>query len=173
MRIHRVSKGLAFENRLQVLLGQLERTCDARVDVVTLLKVDVLKEIAAHRPGGNGVAIHIDAVESGNGTLNWHQSLAEVLINGEFYFGRRHKNDSVRRFPVHILGSPMGTIELYGSQVSLPSTDRLLDALNSFQTALTWPEALQRIQALLERGLQRKVDFENRWPEVLGTLVET
>src|ERR1700731_3747532 len=59
------------------------------------------------------------------------------------------------------------------NQVSLPSADRLLDALNSFQTALTWPEAQQRIQALLERGLQREVDFENRWPAVLGTLLET
>jgi enoyl-CoA hydratase/carnithine racemase len=59
------------------------------------------------------------------------------------------------------------------NQVSLPSADRLLDALNSFQTALTWPEALQRIQALLQRGLQRDVDFEKRWPEVLGTLLET
>jgi hypothetical protein len=34
-------------------------------------------------------------------------------------------------------------------------------------------EAQQRIQALLERGLQRDVDFEKGWPEVLGTLVET
>jgi len=59
------------------------------------------------------------------------------------------------------------------NQVSLPSADRLLDALNSFQTALTWPEARQRIQALLKRGLQREVDFENRWPAVLGTLLET
>src|ERR1700757_775095 len=59
------------------------------------------------------------------------------------------------------------------NQVSLPSADRLLEALNSFQTALTWPEAQQRIQALLERGLQREVDFENRWPAVLGTLLET
>jgi len=59
------------------------------------------------------------------------------------------------------------------NQVSLPSADRLLDALNSFQTALTWPEARQRIQALLKYGLQREVDFENRWPAVLGTLLET
>jgi len=57
------------------------------------------------------------------------------------------------------------------NQVSLPSADRLLDALNSFQTALTWPEAQQRVQALLKRGLQRDGDFEKRWPEVLGTLV--
>src|SRR5213593_688231 len=59
------------------------------------------------------------------------------------------------------------------NQVSLPSADRLLDALNSFQTALTWPETQQRIQALLERGLQREDDFERRWPELLGTLLDT
>jgi len=59
------------------------------------------------------------------------------------------------------------------NQVSLPSADRLLDSITSFEAALTWPEALQRIQALLERGLQRDVDFEKRWPEVLGTLLET
>jgi enoyl-CoA hydratase/carnithine racemase len=59
------------------------------------------------------------------------------------------------------------------NQVSLPSADRLLDALNSFQTALTWPEAQRRVQAVLERGLQRDVDFEIRWPAGLGTLLET
>ena len=59
------------------------------------------------------------------------------------------------------------------NQVSLPSADRLLDAITSFQTALTWPETQQRIQALLKRGLQREADFENRWPALLGTLLET
>src|ERR1700724_1574787 len=59
------------------------------------------------------------------------------------------------------------------NQVSLPSADQLLDAITSFETALTWPEAQQRIQNLLQRGLQRDSDFENRWPEVLGTLLET
>ena len=59
------------------------------------------------------------------------------------------------------------------NQVSLPSVDRLLDALNSFQTALTWPEAQQRVQALLKRGLQSDGDFELRWPAVLGTLLQT
>ena len=54
------------------------------------------------------------------------------------------------------------------NQVSLPSAGRLLDALNSFQIALTWSEAQQRIGALLTRGLQRDGDFERRWPEVLG-----
>jgi enoyl-CoA hydratase/carnithine racemase len=59
------------------------------------------------------------------------------------------------------------------NQVSLPSTDHLLDALTSFERALTWPEAQRRIQALMERGLQLDSDFEKRWPAVLGTLLET
>ena len=58
------------------------------------------------------------------------------------------------------------------NQVSLPSADRFLDALNSFQNALTWPEAQQRIQALLKRGLQRESEFEKAWPAVLGTLLD-
>ena len=59
------------------------------------------------------------------------------------------------------------------NQVSLPSADQLLDALNSFQTALTWTETQQRIEALLKRGLQQDSGFERRWPAVLGTLLET
>jgi enoyl-CoA hydratase/carnithine racemase len=59
------------------------------------------------------------------------------------------------------------------NQVSLPSADRLLDALNSFQTALTWNETQRRIEALLKRGLQQDSDFERRWPAVLSTLLET
>ena len=59
------------------------------------------------------------------------------------------------------------------NQVSLPSADRLLDAITSLETAVTWPEAQQRIKALLERGLQKDDDFEYRWPEVLGSLLAT
>jgi enoyl-CoA hydratase/carnithine racemase len=59
------------------------------------------------------------------------------------------------------------------NQVSLPNADRLLDALNSFQTALTWPETQLRIQTLLKRGLQSDGDFEHRWPAALDTLLET
>jgi enoyl-CoA hydratase/carnithine racemase len=59
------------------------------------------------------------------------------------------------------------------NQVSLPSADRLLDAIVSFGTALTWPEAQRRIQAVLERGLQQDPDFERNWPDALGTLLGT
>ncbi len=58
------------------------------------------------------------------------------------------------------------------NEVSLPSADQLLDALNSFQAALTWPEAQHRIRAVLERGLQRDVNFEKNWPDILGDLGE-
>jgi len=53
------------------------------------------------------------------------------------------------------------------NEVSLPSADRLLDALNSFQAALAWPEAQRRIQRLLDHGLQRDGDYERRWPSLL------
>src|ERR1700680_1322037 len=59
------------------------------------------------------------------------------------------------------------------NHVSVPSADRLLAAITSFETALTWPETQQRIQALLKRGLQRDGDFEHQWPAVLDTLLET
>jgi len=59
------------------------------------------------------------------------------------------------------------------NQVSLPSADQLLGALNSFESALTWPQAQRRFQALLKRGLQQDTDFEKSWPAVLGTLLDT
>jgi len=58
------------------------------------------------------------------------------------------------------------------NQVSLPSADNLLSALNSFQTALTWPETLQRVEALLKQGLQQDRNFERQWPAMLASLLE-
>jgi enoyl-CoA hydratase/carnithine racemase len=59
------------------------------------------------------------------------------------------------------------------NRVSLPSADDLLDALNSFQTALTWPQSQRRVQALLKRGLQTDSEFEKNWPAALGALLES
>ena len=59
------------------------------------------------------------------------------------------------------------------NQVSLPSADHLLDALNSFQTALMWTETQRRVEVLLMRGLQRDRAFERRWPAELGSLLES
>jgi len=58
------------------------------------------------------------------------------------------------------------------NQVSLPSADNLLSALNSFQSALSWPETLQRVEALLKQGLQQDRNFERHWPAMLNSLLE-
>ncbi len=58
------------------------------------------------------------------------------------------------------------------NQVSLPSADTLLDGSNSFLTSVTWPEAQRRFQALFERGLNKPGDTENRYGELLGTLLD-
>jgi enoyl-CoA hydratase/carnithine racemase len=58
------------------------------------------------------------------------------------------------------------------NDVSLPSSDSLLDGLNSFLPALTRPETQKRVEALLNHGLQENADFEKRWPEILGTLLD-
>jgi enoyl-CoA hydratase/carnithine racemase len=59
------------------------------------------------------------------------------------------------------------------NEVSLPSADRLLDAITSFGNALSWPETQQRVQTVLKLGLQQDIEFEKRWPETLGTLLKT
>ena len=71
--------------------------------------------------------------------------------------------------PLNIMGATI----FEGLQVSLPPVDRLLDGLNSFTTALTWPESQRRFQALSDRGLGKPGEMENRFGELLGTLLET
>jgi enoyl-CoA hydratase/carnithine racemase len=58
------------------------------------------------------------------------------------------------------------------NQVSLPAADQLLDAITSFETALTWPETQRRVQAVLKLGLQQDADYEKRWTDELGMLLE-
>src|ERR1700745_2272408 len=58
------------------------------------------------------------------------------------------------------------------NQVPPPPADRLLDAITSFETALTWPETQRRVQAVLKFGLQQDADYEKRWTDELGTLLE-
>ena len=66
---------------------------------------------------------------------------------------------------------PIAAAKHLVNQVSLPRADWLLDALTSFTTALTWPEAQQRFQALFNRGLGQPGEMENRFGELLPTLV--
>ena len=59
------------------------------------------------------------------------------------------------------------------NNVSLPSADNLLAAFQSFGTALTWPEAQQRFKKLFDHGLNTPGDTENRYAEILGTLMDS
>jgi enoyl-CoA hydratase/carnithine racemase len=68
---------------------------------------------------------------------------------------------------------PIAAAKNLVNQVSLPPVDRLLDGLNSFTNALTWPETQRRFQALASRGLGQPGEMENRFGELLGTLLET
>jgi enoyl-CoA hydratase/carnithine racemase len=68
---------------------------------------------------------------------------------------------------------PIAAAKSLINRVSLPSADRLLDGLTSFATALTWPEAQQRFEAPLKRGLQQPGDMEDRYGELLGTLMDS
>jgi hypothetical protein len=61
MVIHHIAYRLPSLQRVEIELRKFERPGDAAVDVVALLKVDVLEEVAANRPRENGVAIPIDA----------------------------------------------------------------------------------------------------------------
>ena len=67
---------------------------------------------------------------------------------------------------------PIAAAKSLVNQVSLPSVDRLLDGLNSFTAALTWPESQRRFQALFNRGLNQPGEMENRFGELLGTLLD-
>jgi hypothetical protein len=51
----------------------------------------------------------------GDRTLNRHQSLAEVLVNTEFYLWCCHKTGLAIRLSMHIVESAMSTGELYGT----------------------------------------------------------
>ena len=60
-------------------------TRDASINIVALLKVDVLKKIATDCSSRNGVAIHIDAGELRDCTFNRHESLAQILVDSKFF----------------------------------------------------------------------------------------
>src|SRR5580692_10200086 len=68
---------------------------------------------------------------------------------------------------------PIAAAKKLINDVSLPTAESLLDGLTSFTAALTWPEAQQRFQALFKRGWNQPGDMENRYSELLGTLMDT
>jgi len=68
---------------------------------------------------------------------------------------------------------PLAAAKNLINQVSLPPADRLLAGMTSFMMALAWPEAQQRFQTLFKRGLGDPGDMENRYSELLATLMDS
>ena len=81
MQVNFVSWMHAFRKRLQVFARKPVSACYARIDVVALLEVDVLEEIATHLSRGKGIAVHFDSSQARDRALYRHQSLAEVLVD--------------------------------------------------------------------------------------------
>src|SRR5262249_17388079 len=83
--LHMIVDGIAWWRarceRLKIVFGQLESTLNARIDVVTLLKVDVLEEIAANGSRGNGIAVHLNSLDVRNRSFDRHQALAEIFVD--------------------------------------------------------------------------------------------
>jgi enoyl-CoA hydratase/carnithine racemase len=67
---------------------------------------------------------------------------------------------------------PIAAAKRLVDEVSLPSTDRLVDSQNSFLIAVTWPETQRRFKALFDRGLNKPGDTESRYAELLTTLLD-
>ena len=84
MGVYGISRCPPFGKRCDVIFGELQGACNSRINVVALLKIDVLKEIATHRPSRNRVAVHVDPGQLRNCTLYRHQPLAQVLVNVDF-----------------------------------------------------------------------------------------
>ncbi len=103
----------------------------------------------------------------------------EIVLGGNDFDGETAERygyvfvDALARRIASFDRRPIAAAKNLINQVSLPPADRLLDALNSFTTALTWPETQQRFQALFKRGLNRPGDMENRFAELLGTFMDT
>src|SRR5215470_458023 len=81
MVVDHIARNPVLGKRIQVLRREPECACDSCVDVIALLEIDVLEQIAADASRGNGIPIHIDSVQMRDRPLHRHQPLAEVLVN--------------------------------------------------------------------------------------------
>ena len=85
-----VADGCAGGKGLEKLDGEALGALDAGVDVVALLEVDVLEEVAADGAGGDGAAEHLDAGDVRDRAFDGHQPLAQILIDGGNTLWLRH-----------------------------------------------------------------------------------
>src|SRR5580658_10338812 len=91
MIVHRIARQRPYRQRLEILLRSLQGPLNARINVVALLKVYVLKQIAADRSGGDGTTVHLDALHMRDRALHGHKALTKVFINRRRRVGCGHR----------------------------------------------------------------------------------
>jgi len=120
----------------------------------------VVREMAPHRKAAarNSRVLDVVVVEPGEWWIGYHKAVktAERWPGGAIPV----------RLPSHAVSRAYAKLEeaIQWSSFPLSAGDECVEVGCAPGGAS---------QALLERGLQRDFDFEKRWPEVLGTLLET
>jgi hypothetical protein len=82
--VNRISRGLALGQRLEILSRKPESIRDTSVNVVALLKINLFEEIAAHLARRNRISVNVRSRQMWNAALNWHESIAKVVVNPGF-----------------------------------------------------------------------------------------
>src|SRR4051794_21325510 len=84
MRVDGGSYRLILLERFQGLPGAKKCGADSTIDVVALLEVYVLEQIAANASGGNGISVHVDSGEMRNCSFDGHQAAAKIIVDAGF-----------------------------------------------------------------------------------------
>ena len=63
-----------------MLSGQFVGALNASIDVIALLKVDLLKEIPVGIRGWNRVPEHLDSWQMWDCALHWFQSFTKIIV---------------------------------------------------------------------------------------------
>lgn len=67
---------------------------------------------------------------------------------------------------------PIAAAKELVNQYTLPSSDNLLDELQSFRQSLNWPETQERFKAAFAKGLNQYGDFELHFGEAVAKLLD-
>ncbi len=67
---------------------------------------------------------------------------------------------------------PLAAAKKLVNNITLPSSDELIDELQSFRSSLTWPETQERFKAAFAKGLNKHGYFELNFGEAIAKLLD-
>jgi hypothetical protein len=92
MIIDRISRQRTSGQGVEILLGSLESTLNAGVDVVALLEIYIFEEVAADGARGNGIAVHFDSLHVRNRAFDGHQASTKIFVDTRATVGFCHRS---------------------------------------------------------------------------------